>query len=131
MRLQDAARSLRVSGYRVLALAVLFSLAWHLFWIFAVKIVPPETGRSYANFSKVSFLGPILSKVSLGVRQETAKRSFLENRYSGISYKAIRQALPAAAEAAGKDAPDVSGGDTEKKMPYLVDDAVRGSKVEP
>src|SRR3989338_790502 len=62
-------------------LALIFSFAWHIFWLSAVAVVvnPKETGP--AKFSKISFLGPILGKGAISVRIEPRERSLLEKRY--------------------------------------------------
>lgn len=67
--------------YNILAIAVMLSLIWHLFWISAIKVVVMPNRTEPVRFSKVSFLGPILTKVTMDVRAEPRKQSFLEKRY--------------------------------------------------
>jgi hypothetical protein len=68
----------RVYGFRLLSAAIAVSLGWHLFWIAAIKVAAPSSAPQ-AKFSKVSFLGPLLSSVSMEVRRDE-ELSFLEKR---------------------------------------------------
>ena len=131
MKLPYIIKSPRLTGYKVLAIAVFFSLAWHLFWLSVIKIIPAKSQPAQAKFSRVSFLGPILSKVSLGIRSEPEKRSFLETRYGVLADKAVRAWPSPDLPVRGKGSEDDSAGDVDRKMPYLVGDAVSGLKVEP
>ena len=64
----------------IFILAVLASLIWHAFWLSAVKIVAPGRNTS-VRFSKIAFLGPILTKGAVEVRMAARPDSFLEKRY--------------------------------------------------
>lgn len=66
---------------KILIFAILFSAAWHLFWMSAltVEIVPKDTRPP--KFSSVSFLGPILEQSVLGVNSAVYERSDIEKRY--------------------------------------------------
>ncbi len=70
-----------ISRYRVLTMAIAISLAWHLLVLSAVKVVSSPMPKSIVKFSKVAFLGPILSKVSMDLRASPAGGSLLELRY--------------------------------------------------
>ena len=80
-------RQFQMSGYKVLTLAILFSFAWHLFCLSIVKIgfFPEKTEKT--RFSKVTFLGPILTKSNLKVQAQLSPRSFLEKRYVSRLHK--------------------------------------------
>lgn len=72
-------------GRRIFLIAILASLAWHVFWLSTITIVSrPEAGGS-VKFSKVSFLGPILGKGSMELQAAPPERSFLEKRYLAAS----------------------------------------------
>jgi hypothetical protein len=66
---------------RILLAAIIISLAIHLFWMFAVKVVIAPKNAGSVKFSKVSFLGPILEREALEVRVAQTERTFLEKRY--------------------------------------------------
>lgn len=74
---QQIARS-GLTGGKVLAIAILLSLCWHLFWILMIKVVSAPALPSHAKYSKVSFLGPLLTKVTLEVSDRMPERSSLE-----------------------------------------------------
>ena len=68
---------------RALFLALAASAAFHLFWISAISVViVPEDIRE-VKFSKVSFLGPVVSVRALDVRTPARSPSFLEKRFTG------------------------------------------------
>jgi TonB family protein len=76
---------------KVFNLAILFSSAWHLFWISSVGIVVTPDTRPGTHYQEVSFLGPILEKTAFDLMAEEvtpgaetlyAKRaSFGDNAY--------------------------------------------------
>jgi hypothetical protein len=131
MKSPATTNSARMPGYKVLALAVFFSLAWHLFCLSAIRIIPAKAEPSQAKYSKVSFLGPILSRVSIGVRAQPVKRSFLEGRYAANAGKALSAAPSSEPSRNARDVEAAPAADVDKKMPRLVDDAVSGLKAEP
>lgn len=49
---------------RAFNISILISLGWHIFWISMVTIITVPTGLSFANYTKVYFLGPILKKTA-------------------------------------------------------------------
>jgi len=55
---------------RVFNISFLVSVFWHLFWISIVTIISVPTGASLADYSKVSFLGPILEKTAFELMLE-------------------------------------------------------------
>lgn len=67
--------------YRIMAGAVMFSLAAHLFWVSAVRIEPYEAQDGPVRFSKVSFLGPIVEIGPIEFNLSPRAGSFLERRY--------------------------------------------------
>jgi len=54
-------------------LAVLFSGAWHLFWIFAITIVITPTVQPGNMYQEIDFLGPILEKTAFDLMAEEGK----------------------------------------------------------
>lgn len=120
-----------LSGYRILIIAIAVSLAWHLFWLSAVKIVSSPAPKSSVKFSKIAFLGPILGGASMEVRASPASRGLLERRYRNIAGKTFYE------EDAFTKAP---GSRYESRKPpdqayqellSAIDDAVAGKKLEP
>jgi hypothetical protein len=121
-----------LSGYFILALAITVSLAWHIFWLSAVKIVSSTGASQPVRFSKVSFLGPILSAVGTEVSAQPAELSYLEKRFISYvgdpsSYAGITGQIP---EARGP-CPAASAGTVDDRMAYYIDKAVSGDKAEP
>jgi hypothetical protein len=127
----------RAAGHRygILALAIAASLAWHLFWISAVKVVPAKAGPAQAKYSKVSFLGQIFSKAGLGVREEGVTLSPAEKRYNALSAASAARAVIddslSGDPAAGREADVPAMADAAGKMRYMTEDAVSGPKIEP
>lgn len=66
---------------RVLLSALIFSAAWHLFWISALTVVVAPKDTRPLKFSSVSFLGPILAQSMLEVSPAVHERSAPEKRY--------------------------------------------------
>jgi hypothetical protein len=131
MSTAETVKSERFSGYRILVFAVLFSFAWHVFWLSAIKVVAAPLRPSQTRFSKVSFLGQILAKVGLEVRAQPASLSLLEKRYLAASARPAKGSEPTMqVQGAKYEGRDASGG-SDGKMVYLVGEAVSGAKVEP
>jgi hypothetical protein len=132
MSTADTLKGARSSGYRILALAILFSLFWHLFWLSAIKVVAAPVKTLQVRPSKVLFLGPILAKVGLEVRAQPASISFLERRYLAAASRSGR-AVEAGLQARGekyRQGPGAPSG-SDDGMVRLVGEAVSGAKVEP
>jgi hypothetical protein len=129
----ETIKSERFSGYRILILAIFFSLAWHLFWLSAIKVVAPSPAPgSQARFSKVSFLGQILAKVNMEVRSQAVERSLLERRYNVIAAKLDQRSAQASPSMGQKpEATSDTNRDTDGAMSYLIKEAVSGAKAEP
>ena len=124
-------KKIGVSGYGILLAAIAVSLLWHIFWLSALKIVSSPLRKEAVNFSKVSFLGPILSRVSMEVRAAPAAQSLLERRYH-------RLAEPAQAKhdeaSAGSGSERDSYGPAKKvdmRLSLAIDEAVSVDKLEP
>lgn len=130
----EMAKSERFSGYRILVLAVVFSFIWHLFWLSMIKVVAPTPTRSsQVRFSRVSFLGQILAKVSMEVRAQPAERSLLEKRYNVFAGR-IGQRSTQVSPAALVAKPELDNGvnkDADSVLSHLISKAVSGSKAEP
>ena len=122
-----------LSGYRVLLLAIAVSLGWHLFWLSAVKIVSAPGRTEPVKFSKVSFLGPLLTRVGMEVRVQPAARSLLERRFNAVVAGSTVE--PATAGSAPPDARRYGGssdeGIIETRLPGRVDEALAAPKLEP
>jgi len=117
---------------RTFILAILFSAAWHVFWLSTITVVtaPKETGA--ISFSKVSFLGPILQRSVLEVRIDPSQRSFLEKRCLDTAEREIdgvdlKTRYLEAIDIPEKDYYSVS----DKKMSEHIKDAVDTAKLEP
>lgn len=120
-----------LSGYRILMIAIAISFVWHIFWLSAVKIVSSPMPKEPVKFSKVSFLGQILARVSMEVRASPAARSLLERRYRKIAgstfYKEDGFTEDPASKYEGRGLP----GPADETFSSAVDDAVAGEKLEP
>ena len=66
---------------RVLLLAIIFSVVWHLFWISSLTVVAAPHDARPPKFSDISFLGPILGQSVFGLSATTHERSIPEKRY--------------------------------------------------
>jgi hypothetical protein len=131
MNTAETIKSAQSAGGRILVLAILFSLAWHIFWLSMVKVVAAPVKAPQAGFSKVSFLGRILTRVGMEVMARQAERSLLERRYSAAFSRAGRPAermAPPVVKYEGRTGPNR---DTDGKIAYMIDAAVSGAKVEP
>lgn len=122
----------RVSAQRILIAAIALSLGVHLFWLCAIRIVAAPAEASRARFSRVTFLGPILSTARTTVTAARSSRSYLEVRYAGRSVKAVPEP---ARDAAVRDVrhDGISGTNSAAETRYvgLVGSAVEKQKVEP
>ena len=121
-----------ISDYRILALAVLVSLLWHLFWLSAIKIVVREPKNGPVKFSGVSFLGPVFERGAMNLKVQPRERVFLEKRYFDRLIKlpdgpGARAEFSYVRDEAGSK-PDISG---DKRLAAMVDEALGSSKLEP
>ena len=119
-------------GWRIFAIAILASLAWHLFWLSTIAIVSNPANTRSVKFSKVSFLGPLLGKGSLDLQARPKERSFLEMRYLGESRRLSQMPMQAIVTATDK----YEGGNDayhlrDERMIAFIDDALSGEKLEP
>ncbi len=121
-----------LSKYRILIMAIGLSLILHCFWLSVVKvIVAPENTRA-VKFSKVSFLGPILTRMATEVRVSPRARSFLEDRYNTIAQNTTkRQSVPVAGAYLKDDSSKSSSVPVNYKLVWLIDNAVSDRKLEP
>lgn len=113
---------------RIFIFAILLSLACHLFWFTAVKIIAPKK-TTPVRFSKVSFLGPILTRGAIDLRVAQKTRSFLETRYLKTvnalpSPVGAKVSIPYALEQRSDRTDD-------PVFTRMVDEAVSGPKLEP
>jgi len=116
---------------KVFVLALVISVVWHLFCVFAVNIAITPKKAAPIKFSRVSFLGPIAARPAIQARLGPTERSFLEKRHL---HKI------AAAHITGKDSHIRTvrdGGDhranedCDLKLNYLIEDTIGGRKIEP
>ena len=119
-------------GWRIFALAILASLAWHLFWLSTIAIVSNPVNARSIKFSKVSFLGPLLGKGSMELQARPKERSFLEMRY----LKEARRLLQRPGQVAITTTDKYEGGNDayhlrDERMTAFIDDALSGEKLEP
>ena len=88
-------------------LSILFSVAWHLFWISAICIVITPTVQPSDLYQEVDFLGPILEKTAFDLLTEQASAKaetlyarttlFAENVYlkpKGPERKVLGDSMP-------------------------------------
>lgn len=126
------ALKISLSKYRILIMAVGLSFAMHCFWLSAIKIAVAPESKKEVRFSKVSFLGPILTKISTEVRISPRTRSFLEERYNSIGKNTDKKTDLSAGGAYLKyDAGSISEIPGDESMVRAIDAAVSGSKLEP
>jgi hypothetical protein len=121
----------RISGAKLLVAAMAASLAWHLFWLSAIRVASPAAS-SQARFSKVSFLGPLLAGVSMEVRPEKAELSLLERRRLASVAEASNMArhIPKAPSVGDRIYVRESG-EADAYIARLAEEAVGHGKVEP
>lgn len=122
-----------VEGYGILALAVLISFVWHIFWLSNITIVSGSRRIEHVKFSRVSFLGPILGKGAMELRAEPKPMSFLEKRYKrAASDLAAPMGLVKTTNLYERYEPEESasypGG---RNLSGFIDEALAGEKVEP
>jgi hypothetical protein len=117
-----------ITRNRVIVITIAASLGLHLFWLTIVSIVAP-TVRKPVRFSRVSFLGPILSHGVTEVRIRSRERTLLEERHLE---RLERAADPASSPALKRPAAAGSGSAAfRKRLTSLIDTAVSGAKLEP
>ena len=58
---------------RAFNLSILFSFAWHLFWICAIGIIITPTVQSSNVYQEIGFLGPILEKTAFDLMVDEVK----------------------------------------------------------
>lgn len=112
---------------RIFNLAILISVAWHIFWLSMITVVvtPKETGQ--VKFSKVSFLGPILERGALEVRIKPRERSLLEKRHLVNIGNLTALKVDELVYQKGWHLTCPS----DEKLTGLIEDAVSGPKLEP
>ena len=120
-----------LSGYRILIIAIAVSLLWHIFWLSAVKIVSSPMPRSPVKFSKVSFLGPILTGVGMEVRASPVSRSMLERRYRKMAGEVFYDEYISGWVPDSKYDGKGPAGGRDQKLSYIIDQAALGEKLEP
>ena len=118
---------------RIFYLSILLSVAAHLFWLSAVKVVATKEARQRIKFSQISFLGPLTEKASaLEVGIALRERTFLEKRnliMAQGAFTAVRSAIYAAGRRTQEQEKARPFGD--RKMTPFIEEALSGSKLEP
>lgn len=118
--------------YRILMITIGLSFVLHLFWLSAVKVVVAPPASRPVKISRVSFLGPLLTRTATEVRIAGRPRAFLEERYNALAGE-----MPGIEGAGAGDIPsrrynaEASSLNTDEKFASLVDSAVSGRKLEP
>lgn len=115
----------------MLTIAIAISLIWHVFWLSAIKIVSSRMPESPVKFSKIAFLGPILSGLNMEVRASPASRGMLEIRYRKISGKTSYGEGAFAKAQDSKDEYRTASGRTDGTLVSVIGDAAGGHKLEP
>lgn len=113
-------------------IAIAISLAWHLFWMFGVRVAVAPRDAWAVKFSKVAFLGPILERGALEVRLARGERTFLEKRYLEIArgMAAVTEEAPAMPSLPDLAESDIYAAVDAELLP-LMKEAVSSSKLEP
>ena len=119
---------------RVLLSALIFSIAWHLFWMSALTVVVVPKDTKPPKFSSVSFLGPILGESVLAVSSAVHERSIPEKRYlseiENLSALVVEKSYQDAYNEAGLDAgTDIF--ESDEMLTGLAITAIDGDKMEP
>lgn len=108
--------------------AIGISLAWHLFWVSAVKVVSSPVPARPGGFGKVSFLGPIASRSGVEFRLSPREKSFLEKRYMRRLDDIMSSSYRVADTGYSFYKPDFPA---ERGVESLIANAVSGAKEEP
>ena len=119
---------------RVLLSALIFSIAWHLFWMSALTVVVVPKDTKPPKFSSVSFLGPILGESVLAVSSAVHERSIPEKRYlseiENLSALVVEKSYQDAYNEAGLDAgTDIF--ESDEMLTGFAILAIDGNKLEP
>lgn len=113
---------------KALMAAIAVSLAWHVLWLSAIKIVSAPAEAAPHKFSKVSFLGPIAGRGAIEVRLALGEISFLEERYMAALRKS---AVPEPGYADKPAIPADEGRDVERGMSVFIERSLEGEKLSP
>ena len=125
-------KRIELSEYKVLAVAIVISLAWHLFWLSAVKVVVKPGKAKTVKFSKVAFLGPLLTRGVMAVTAEPKARSLLEKRYlSGVAKFSAANEPKAGDQYSRLDDTGPGRSSADAKMITLIDQMLGTIKLEP
>jgi len=118
---------------QILVLAIFISLAWHLFWLSAIKVVVAPPDKRPIRFSKVSFLGPLLTRSAAEIGIAPKALTFPEKRYlakiretAGQDRRA-RQAIYAQDYESDIIIPKA----IDEKLISFIDESLGGQKLEP
>ena len=124
--------NIALSKYRILIFAIFLSFVLHLFWLSAVRVVvAPQLSRP-VKFSRVSFLGPLLTKTATEVRIAQRPRSFLEERYNALAGDPLDTEAATSRNAPVKyDNAQRPCSKPDEKIVSFIDGAVSGRKLEP
>lgn len=127
-----AAKLFKDEGYRIFAIAILASLAWHFVWLSTIVIVPGPGGVMQVKFSKVSFLGPLLGGGAMELAASPRERSFLEKRYIDAANKIPSDLKITPAVLSDKGVEELRTRYVrDRQMEGLVEEALGEKKTEP
>lgn len=122
---------IELSKYRVLMIAILLSFVWHIFWLSAIKVTSSSGRINTVKFSKISFLGPILTRSPIEARVEPKDKSFLENRYALAAENVSDRKTWRINDAFVKGVFAGTSHPNNETLAALIDEAVSGPKLEP
>ena len=111
-------------------MAVIFSSAWHLFWISAVGIVVTPTVQTSNIYQEVGFLGPILEKTAfdLMVEEVTPQAETLYSRSTLFMDKVYLKPLGPRRRVLRKSVFSLRAyAKDTKEIPRYIDEAIRAT----
>lgn len=123
---------MRIFKDRIFNLAIMISIAWHIFWISMVNVVVTSEETNPIKFSKVSFLGPILERGVLELKIRPRERSFLEKRYLLVISKLDEgETAQHAYQTNWNIKIDGLKKKNDTKLTHFIEEALGGLKIEP
>jgi hypothetical protein len=119
---------------RILILAVVVSLFWHLLWLSLIKVVVKPDRIGPIKFSKVAFLGPVSAAGTGELSVAPRTLSFLEKRYRNNVMRSSAQGAAASQRSAGYAYTEEKAGTQAHRddgITYLIQDALESPKPQP
>jgi hypothetical protein len=118
---------------RILISAIIFSAAWHIFWLSAFTVVVVPKVKKTVKFSNVSFLGPILERGVLNVNIKSYDRTELEKKYfDSIEPRAVLSVDKIAHDSHVMPALDIAQSYSDREgLEAIVMTSIDTAKIEP